>query len=59
MMHHVAEIPSGVIIKLQREHGLDLFSSDPAEMRKLRRILDDPEFRYLKTTVKKLSRTSR
>lgn len=56
MMHHVAEIPNGVIIKLKREHGVDVFSNDPEQQKKLRKLLDDPEFRYLKSTTKRLWR---
>lgn len=56
MMHHVADIPNGVIVKLKREHNLDVFTNDPSEQRRLRRLLESPEFRYLKTTVKKLWR---
>jgi len=59
MLHSVAEIPNGVIIKLKREHGVDIFSSEPEQQRKLRRLLDDPAYSYLKTTTKKLSRTTR
>tara|TARA_Y100000310_G_scaffold336408_1_gene420857 strand:+ start:319 stop:675 length:357 start_codon:yes stop_codon:yes gene_type:complete len=58
MLHHVAEIPNGVIIKLQREHNINLFEMSHDDERKLRRLLDDPEWKYLKTTVRKLSRTS-
>ena len=56
MLHHVAEIPNGVIIKLKREHGVDVFSKDPEQQKKLRQLLDTPDFRYLKSTVRMLSR---
>lgn len=56
MLHHVAEIPNGVIIKLKREHNIDIFNMDPTEQKRLRRLLDDPEYRYLKSTIKKLAR---
>lgn len=54
MLQRVAEIPLGVVVQLKQKHGIDVFSSDPAEKKKLLRILDDPEYRYLKTTAKKL-----
>ena len=54
--HHVAEIPNGVIVKLKKEHNIDVFSQDPAEQRRLMRLLQDPEYRYLKTTTKRLWR---
>lgn len=56
MLHHVAEIPNGVIIKLKREHNIDIFSNDPDHMKRLKRLLDDPEYKYLKSTVRKLSK---
>lgn len=56
MMHHVAEIPLGVVHKLLKEHNLDIFDNSPETQRRLRRLLEDPEYQYLKTTVKKLWR---
>ena len=56
MMHHVAEIPNVFIAKFLKEHNLDVFSQDPNDQRKLRRLLESPEYRFLKTTVKKLWR---
>jgi len=58
MLHHVAEIPLCVVTKLKKEHNIDVFTSDPTEKRRLRRLLDDPEWRFLKTTVKRLWRPS-
>lgn len=55
-LHHVAEIPNVFITKIMREHNLDVFSKDPAEQRRLRRLLETPEYRFLKTSVKKLWR---
>ena len=56
MMHHVAEIPMVFISKLLKEHNIDVFNTDPQEQKKLRRLLETPEYRHLKTTVKKLWR---
>jgi hypothetical protein len=56
MMHHVAEIPNVFIHKFKTEHNLDVFSKDPAEQLRLRRLLESPEYAFLKTTVKKLWR---
>ena len=56
MMHHVADIPLAVVMQFKQKHGVDIFSPDPAQKRKLLRLLDDPEYRYLKSTVRKLSR---
>lgn len=55
-MHHVAEIPNVFIVKFKKEHNLDIFSSDPSEQKRLRRLLELPEYRFLKTTVSKLWR---
>jgi hypothetical protein len=54
MLHHVAEIPMGVVLKWKKEHGVDLFSPDPDMKRKVRRLLNDPEYRYLRTNNKRL-----
>ena len=56
MLHHVAEIPNVFITKFQREHGVDVFSQDPEQKKKLRKLLEHPDYRFLKTTVKKLWR---
>ena len=53
MMHHVADIPMAVVMQWKKE-GLDIFRNDPETKRRLRRKLNDPDYRYLKTTVKKL-----
>lgn len=56
MMHHVAEIPMTMILQLKKEHNVDVLSSDPTEAKRLMKLLDDPDYRYLKTTVKRLNR---
>ena len=56
MMHSVAEIPMCFIMKFQTEHNLDIFSEDPSERMRLRKLLESPEYRFLKTTTKKLWR---
>lgn len=56
MIHHVAEIPVCFIVKFKEEHNLDVFSSDPTEQKRLLRLLEDPDYRFLKTTVSKLWR---
>jgi len=53
MMHHIAEIPNGVIATWAKD-GIDVFSEDPDMQKKVMRRLHDPEWRYLKTTVKKV-----
>ena len=56
MLHHVAEIPMGVIMKLKSEHNIDVFDTTPDTTKRLLKLLDDPEWRYLKSTVRMLSR---
>lgn len=56
MLHLVADIPNVFIAKFLKEHNLDVFSNDPAEQRRLRKLLDSPEYRFLKTTTKRLWR---
>lgn len=53
MMHHVADIPNAVVLQWKKE-GLDIFDGQPETKRKLMRKLNDPDYRYLKRTVKKL-----
>jgi len=53
MLHHFAEIPNGVI-ELWAKEGLDVFSNDPAMQKRILRKLHDPEWKYLRTTVKKV-----
>lgn len=56
MLQHVAEIPNVFIAKLLKEHNIDVFSNEPEQRKRLRRLLDDPEYRFLKTTNKRLWR---
>ena len=56
IFHHMAEIPNVFIHKFMTEHNLDVFSSDPSEQKRLRRLLESPEYAFLKTNVKKLWR---
>lgn len=53
MLHHIAEIPLGVV-ELWMKEGIDVFSHDPGMKKKVMRKLHDPEYRYLRTNVKKV-----
>ena len=55
MMHEVAIIPMVFISKLLTDHNLDVFTQDPNEKKRLRRIIET-EYPDLKTTTKKLWR---
>lgn len=54
MMHKVADIPMAVVWKWKTEFGVDVFSNDPWHKKRVRQLLNDPENRFLKTTVKKI-----
>ena len=54
MMHEVANIPLTVVTEWRKKYGIDVFK--PEHKKKMLRLLDDPEYRYLKTTTKRLSR---
>lgn len=54
MLHHVADIPMGVVAKWKAELGVDVFSNDPWHKKRVKQLLNDPENRYLKTTVKRI-----
>jgi hypothetical protein len=47
---HYAQIPNIVIEKWKNEHGVDVFNRD--HQKAVFRLLNDPEYRYLKTTAK-------
>ena len=44
-----ASIPIMVQYKWMTEEGLDIYSADPDQQRRLAQKLDDPEWRYLRT----------
>jgi len=50
---HTASIPNTVIEAWLKE-GVDLFSKDPAQQRLVRRMLNHPDWRYLRTGRGKL-----
>lgn len=54
MMHHVADIPMAIYAKWLKEEGVDILANTPEANKFLKRKLNDPEFRYLKRTVKKV-----
>tara|TARA_R110000851_G_scaffold65236_3_gene148165 strand:+ start:1082 stop:1432 length:351 start_codon:yes stop_codon:yes gene_type:complete len=59
MMHSVAEIPMAMVTVFLKKHNVDVFSQEPEQKLKLRKLLDDPEYRYLKTTTKRLWRPTK
>ncbi len=56
MMHHVAEIPLGVVVKWKKDYNIDILSGEEEDMKRAAKLLDDPEWQYLKTTVRFISR---
>ena len=48
-MWHYACIPNTVILKWKKEHGVDVF--DKAHRRRMFKLLNDPEYKYLKVTT--------
>lgn len=47
-VREVAEIPMVIQYKFLREYGVDVWSKDPVQKKKLRRLLDSNEFKYLR-----------
>ena len=47
--NHLASIPHIIIEKWRNEKGVDVYNKD--HMPKVLSLLDDPEYRYLKTTT--------
>jgi len=56
MMHHIAELPLGIVTKFKTDYNIDVFSTEPEQVKALMKKLDDPDYKYLKTTVKMFSR---
>lgn len=48
---HYAKIPNVIIEKWMREKGVDVFNK--AHRKKVFALLNDPEYKYLKTTTKR------
>jgi hypothetical protein len=49
---HVACIPIGVQYKWLKEHGVDVYKRE--HLPKVKRLLNDPDWRYLRTTTGRL-----
>lgn len=49
-MWHYATIPNALIVKWKQELGLDVF--DQSQRKRVFKLLNSPEYRYLKTTTK-------
>lgn len=47
---HYAQVPNIIIEKWLTEHGVDFFNRD--HQKAVFRLLNDPQYRYLKTTTK-------
>jgi hypothetical protein len=47
---HYAQIPNIVIEKWKNDHGVDVFNKD--HQKAVFKLLNDPQYRYLKTTTK-------
>ena len=47
---HYAQIPNIIIEKWIRDHGVNLYNKD--HQKAVFRLLNDPQYRYLKTTAK-------
>lgn len=47
-MWHYASIPTIVQMKWLKEHGVDIYK--PEHRKKMFKLLNDPDYRYLKTT---------
>lgn len=47
---HYAQVPNIIIEKWRREHGVDFFNKD--HQKAWLKLINQPEYRYLKTTTK-------
>ncbi len=48
-MRKIASVPTVIVEKWLREHGVDVFNKD--HMHKVRQLLRSPEYSYLRTTT--------
>jgi hypothetical protein len=48
-LRRVASIPAIVILKWKEELGVDFYSSDPEQKRKVRQLLNSSEYQFLRT----------
>lgn len=46
-MWHAARVPASIIMEWREKHGVDLYN--PAHKEGVRRLLNDPDYRYLRT----------
>lgn len=46
-MWHAARVPASIIMEWRTKHGVDLYN--PAHKEGVRRLLNDPDYRYLRT----------
>lgn len=51
-VRHVASVPMGVVLMWQQKHGIDVFNPNHADA--VKRLLNDPEYRWLRTSEGKL-----
>lgn len=54
MAHHEARIPNEIVYKWRKEYGVNVFSKDPWHQKKVKQLLNDPEWRYLRSSNHKL-----
>ena len=48
-LRRVASIPAIIILKWKEELGVDFYSSDPEQKRKVRQLLNSSEYLFLRT----------
>jgi hypothetical protein len=53
-LRRVASIPAIVILKWKEELGVDFYSSDPEQKRKVRQLLNSNEYQFLRTAPGRL-----
>ncbi len=53
-LRRVASIPAIVILKWKEELGVDFYSSDPDQKRRVRQLLNSNEYQFLRTAPGRL-----
>lgn len=53
---HYATVPNVVALEWLQKYGVDFYSADPAHRRGVMRLLNDPDYKYLKRTTYKHDR---
>lgn len=47
-IYHYASVPASILVEWKTKHGVDGYSKDESEMRKVEKLLSSPDYAYLR-----------